>query len=199
MTGGVRSRIRTYGAPKAREYAPTTNPASGVPMRLSARELDQDESDEDHARSLHQRTGSGRSSLGSASRVTSMYGLQPGNAGTPGSGSASRPTSQGAPVQQEDSISDQTPVPDNFKGTDYFSRSSTVPRSNGEPQSTNSGGSEEESFGDVGGLPHVTRGPETEEQLRKQESDLARRGSVDERTTTMRGYGRLFVANPDVD
>lgn len=31
------------------------------------------------------------------------------------------------------------------------------------------------------------------------EEDLRRRGSVDERTTTMRSTQRLFVANPDIE
>lgn len=36
------------------------------------------------------------------------------------------------------------------------------------------------------------------EQAKKAE-ELRRRGSVDERSMTMGGKGRLFVANPDLD
>ena len=64
------------------------------------------------------------------------------------------------------------------------------------------GGGEEDRFGDAGEL----RAPSgysavamaAAEQAKKAD-ELRRRGSVDERTMTMGGKGRLFVANPDLD
>jgi len=55
----------------------------------------------------------------------------------------------------------------------------------------------ENSFGGVGRLPQRTQ--DVEETRQNTIDDLRRRGSVDERSMTMSGYGRLFVANPDVD
>ncbi|KAK5004940.1 hypothetical protein LTR60_006406, partial [Cryomyces antarcticus] len=74
IAGGVRSKIRHHGAPKASSYNPTNLSGAGVPMRLSASEVDEGESDDDsqHAPGLyHRRTDSGRSSLGSGRRVVS--------------------------------------------------------------------------------------------------------------------------------
>ena len=58
---------------------------------------------------------------------------------------------------------------------------------------------EELNFGGVGNLPQ--RRTESEDELAKEQdlADLRRRGSVDERTLTMSGYKKLFVANPDID
>ena len=41
MAAGVRSKVRHHGAPKATLYAPTTYTGTGVPMRLSASEVDE--------------------------------------------------------------------------------------------------------------------------------------------------------------
>ena len=91
MVGGVRSKIRHHGAPKASAYMGSAHLGSaGVPMRLSASEVDENDSDsESHMAAQqqqqqqqqhqhHSRTGSGRSSLGSAGagsgRKVSQYG-----------------------------------------------------------------------------------------------------------------------------
>ena len=70
-------------------------------------------------------------------------------------------------------------------GEDYF------PPENGRSNSGSSG--EEAKFGDLGDM----EAPKAQKEG-KTADDLARRGSVDERTTTMRGAVRLFVANPDL-
>lgn len=214
LTGGVRSKIRHHGAPKAQQYAPTANPASGVPMRLSAREIEEDDSEDDYANRInHHRSGSGRSSLGSAGRVASAYGMHGAGVATGRSSEASTPpptqtraysnagtaesrlrgdttASAGSGTEQK------TPMADHFRSVDYFSK----PGAKKEATSANSLGSENSSdretgFGGVGGLPKRVK-DEIDEQQRM--DDLQRRGSVDERTTTMRGYGKLFVANPDL-
>ena len=66
----------------------------------------------------------------------------------------------------------------------------------------------EQSFGRLSQMPirttqaHAPQGasqPQSQLQVQgEQESDLRRRGSVDERTSTMSGAVRLFIANPDL-
>ena len=133
LTGGVRSKIRHHGAPKAQQYAPTTNPASGVPMRLSAREVDEEDSDDDNyaTKTFHDRSGSGRSSVGSAGRVASAYGLQGMTPGRSSSGGNTPPQSRGqttaAPSEsvfvgnRPREMSDTTPMANQqLASSDYF-------------------------------------------------------------------------------
>jgi hypothetical protein len=149
---------------------------AGVPMRLSATEVDdedeedtQDKLDDDWAAAdaafysgrsasavaaasaAHRRSSSGRSSLGR--------------------GAHSRSPSEMNAVEEE------TPHASEFghraKGTgDYFNKTTS-------------------------GKSSGSTSPE-EETKEKKEDDLVRRGSVDERAMTMSGV-RLFVANPDLD
>ena len=206
ITGGMRAKIRHHGAPKAQQYNPTPNVTSGVPMRLSAREVDDDDIDDDHllAQKFHHRSSSGRSSVGSAGRASSFYGTgQLGVVTRGSSGSNTPPQNHGvqaqAPQQQQrqraetqDSTgAEPTPVPEDFRSADYFS-----PRASSKDQTPGSTSSEQENeFGKVEDLPHRVRDVKEGDT----NEDLQRRGSVDERSMTMRGYGRLFVANPDLD
>lgn len=205
ITGGVRSKIRHHGAPKAREYIQSGLPTSGVPMRLSQNEIDEgDDDDTTHTGpgyGMHARTDSARSSLGSGGRLQSMYGMpQTGQAGpqamaSNGSTPPSGPASGGSPNDQQLQPEEPTPVPDDFRGQDYFA-SKARPRPSG--QSGSSGSTErEDSFGQAGKLPLRARNREEELEAKKMEAELRRRGSVDERTMTMSGLGRLFIANPD--
>lgn len=213
LTGGVARKIRHGHAVKATQYAPLALPASGVPMRLSAREVDEDDSDTDdlqsRTRSFHHRSGSGRSSLGSGGgRAQSLYGMTPRYAPGDRSQDSTPPQSSTepkppAPVDaraRSDTQStmwsegaEPTPVPGKHAAAvDYFS--SPAPATPG--TTTSSSDDQEASFGAVGSLrPSTRKDPEQEKQ---DLADLRRRGSVDERTTTMSGYGRLFVANPDL-
>ena len=181
MVGGVRSKIgRHHGMPKASLYAPQTYAGSGVPMRLSASEVD--EGDDEDAGSLqgannyHHRTGSGRSSLGSCRRMS--YANPVG-----------RISSNSTPPQHSpDDLGElkEEPTPHEYDPSDsYFEHTKTN-------LSTGSGSSEERNFGGVAQLP--TTLPKVE---KKGTDDLVRRGSVDERTTTMSNT-RLFIANPDL-
>ncbi|KAI9664204.1 MAG: hypothetical protein M1831_002383 [Alyxoria varia] len=218
LTGGVRSKIRHHGAPKAQQYAPTANPASGVPMRLSAREVDEEDSDDDNyaTKSFHNRSGSGRSSVGSAGRVASAYGLQgmtprrsSSGGNTPpqnGGQTATVPSESAAVGTRPREMSDTTPMANQqMSGTaDYFGEARESAGRTQTGKTTTSGGSggsenseQENSFGGVSGLPQRVRDPSTEHKPESLD-DLQRRGSVDERTMTMRGYGKLFVANPDL-
>jgi len=180
-------------------------------MRLSANEVDEEDSDEDsHAAKseIHRRSGSGRSSLGSTGRAGSGYGPGVGG-GTPPSGRHSSPleTRHGhrrtelhvtstTPEGTREDLADGTPVHDDFGGAEYF----TGVRKTNSGNSGSTGSSEREnSFGGVGVLPLRTRVGGGDAVEKEDPAELRRRGSVDERTMTMSGFGRLFVANPDVE
>ena len=185
MTGGVRSKIgRHHGLPKASLYAPVTYAGSGVPMRLSASEVD--EGDDEDAGSIgknggpyHHRTGSGRSSLGSGRRISYA---------NPGGRLSSNSTPQNSSPEDLGNLEEEpTPNPDYDPNTGYFVEHTKT------NLSTGSGSSGERNFGDVGQMPQSLPKPT---QDKKGSDDLVRRGSVDERTMTM--GTRLFVANPDL-
>lgn len=190
MVGGVRSKIRHHGAPKASTYTGGALLAAGggVPMRLSASEVDDDaDSDDDsgNGQKYHSRTGSGRSSMGSGHKVHSSY-----MASGRGYSNGSTPPSGHSPVDSMGDLrEEETPVPNQYgtQSDDYFAQPG------GRGGSGSSG--EERRFGGVGGLPQTQRTGEQEH--RKTSEELRRRGSVDDRTMTM-SAGRLFVANPDL-
>ena len=217
LTGGVRSKIRHHGAVKASAYSGGLGnqgnlSGAGVPMRLSASEVDDEQNSENGEdvleRRYHQRNGSGRSSLGSNHRTQSGFfsvsggvGQTPGglqmstirtrssNGSTPPGNSPVDTRRNSIPLSQH-TMEDETPVPDTYssKRTDYFVQTGD----NG-----GSGSSDEERFGEVGALQQRYQG--VEQQAQKKTSDeLRRRGSVDDRTMTMSGV-RLFIANPDRD
>ena len=193
IAGGVRSKIRHHGAPKASTYTGGTNlSGAGVPMRLSASEVDEGDSDDDaaagYAARFHTRTGSGRSSLGSGPRNSSYLATGKGY-----SNSSTPPSNHSPGDSMGDLAEEETPMPQyNTRNGDYFQQSGGPAGSGGGGSSSSS--SEERSFGGVGGLPPR---PLRLETAGKNAEDLRRRGSVDERTMTM-GGGRLFVANPDL-
>lgn len=212
LAGGVRSKIRHHGAVKASAYSGAGNlSGAGVPMRLSASEVEENSEDEDRSANsarYHQRNQSARSSLGSGHRMQSAYmggttptpggpGARFSSAGsTPPSGLSHSPEdlSRATSLQRAPLAEDETPVPDTHR-SDYFTQTGG---------SGGSGSSEEARFGDIGGLPAKSAARETvhgnlgsADQQRKTSEDLRRRGSVDDRTMTMSGV-RLFVANPDL-
>ncbi|KAF2483764.1 hypothetical protein BDY17DRAFT_154336 [Neohortaea acidophila] len=175
-SGGLRGKIRHPGAPKAHAYLGGANMSgAGVPIRLSATEMEGDSSDEDldskYGRPPHQRSGSGRSSNGSGARTNSHLG----------SNADLHPNGLGYVAD------DQTPVPThaNLNKSDYF-----------DGRGEEDGGTEasEQDFGGIAGLPPSK--PRAEQDFKSAE-DLKRRGSVDDRAMTMSGQ-RLFVANPDL-
>jgi len=184
MAGGVRSKIgRHHGLPKASLYAPVTYAGSGVPLRLSASEVD--EGDNEDAGSIqggqyHNRTGSGRSSLGSGRRVSyaNPAGRQSSN---------SSPPQNSSPEDLGDLVEEPTPDPES-SANGYFEHTKTN-------LSFGSGSSGERNFGGVGEIPPSL--PKSAQEKKASKDDLVRRGSVDERTMTM--GTRLFVANPDAD
>ncbi|KAF9874994.1 hypothetical protein CkaCkLH20_07688 [Colletotrichum karsti] len=190
-TGKVAAKIRHHGKPGVVGYAPDHHVGvGGVPMRLSATEVEGEDSDDDDPRLHHRRTGSsGRSST--ASRRGPGYR----SSGGLGSGSGRRwspgdtPERTGSLVEekQEDTLGDNA---------------------SGRAMTTGSSGSSAEradNVGELGALGHdaarlasnsLMHSTVTREKSVKGADDLRRRGSVDERTSTLTG-GRLYIANPD--
>lgn len=187
VAAGVRSKI-THRAPKASLYAPQNLSGTGVPMRLSASEVDEGDSDQGSVGgTYHHRTGSGRSSLGSGRRVgyANAQGRMSSNS-TPPNGLNPSPSEGG----MADLVEEETPVP-GYNPDNYFEHTKTG-------LTNRSGSSGERDFGDVGQMPQGLLS--TEPQKSKGADDLHRRASVlsvDERTMTM-GNTRLFIANPDL-
>lgn len=183
MNSSVRSKIMHHGRPKAQPYNSANLSGTGVPMRLSATEVEDGDSDDDsryEAAPYHRRTGSGRSSLNSGKRMS--YATQNGRFST----SSTPPSNQGG--SPEDNYEDETPVPGREQ-PDYFTTPTGLSGGSG------SSGERENSFGGLGQMPeHAPRNFEAE---KKATDDLRRRGSVDDRSMTMSGNVRLFVANPD--
>ena len=182
---GVRSKIRHHGLPKATGYSYANMVGGGVPMRLSASEVEDggnhyDETDRKTSMN-NQRTSVGRSSgdnrwLDVDQRHRNRY-------------------SQGSTVHGESPNEDipeleETPVIEEQQKQrpGYFPQ----PGRHGSGDSSE----RENSFGNVGKM----EAPKAEEKARRTSDELRRRGSVDERTNTMgyMGQGRLFVANPDL-
>ncbi|KAF2841363.1 hypothetical protein M501DRAFT_1009317 [Patellaria atrata CBS 101060] len=197
VVSGVRSKIRHHGNVRTSGQLYGANlSGNAVPMRLSASEVDENDSDEDSNTGLyHQRTGSGRSSLGSGRRVTMQSHTQTDLSG--------RFSTDSTPPEQQTQViytvpegvdPNETPVPGDYQSAssnpDYFATTNT-----GLSTGSVSSGEGENSFGGLGNMPiRVMEDPEKE---KKSTDELRRRGSVDDRTMTMSGV-RLFVANPDL-
>lgn len=206
---GMRSKIRHHVAPKQMGYSANLLGTSGVPMRLSASEVGDEEDSEDDNDSQRwnaRRTGSGRSSLASGQRLTAYGGQRPpgrlSTGSTPPSGQGNSPAEAGAAGPNATANahafeigSSETPVPSDQQrratGGDYFQQ----PHGNG---GSGSSGEGESSFGNVGDMKGPSANVTRKENEKKSAEELSRRGSVDERAATMRGAVRLFVANPDL-
>ncbi|ELR03624.1 hypothetical protein VC83_09338 [Pseudogymnoascus destructans] len=203
-SGGSRvaAKIRHHGKAGLVGYAPAGDfgvGVGGVPMRLSATEVEGGDSDgEDAVSSVqhHQRTGSGRSSLGSSKRG---FGMRQSGSGTGARWSGGTPAATPRDSAGEFDFVVVPPggvlggTPGSGCGADGGSMASGSSAERGDAVAeldtvrvTNS------LLKQVGG-EGVTR----EKSMRNPE-ELRRRGSVDERTMTMSAQ-RLFVANPDED
>ncbi|KAH7152148.1 hypothetical protein B0J13DRAFT_438602 [Dactylonectria estremocensis] len=185
-------KIRHHAKTPVVGYAPGENHVGvgGVPMRLSATEVEGESSEDEDmptmGRPQHRRTGSsGRSSTASGRR-----GIAYRNSGGMGSQSGRR-WSPGDTPERTGSMVDSMPevVVDDA--------------ASGKAQSTMSGSSAEraDNVGELGGAPRLAakslmHSALTREKSVKTADELKRRGSVDERTSTLTS-GRLFIANPD--
>lgn len=201
--GGVARKIRHHGKPGATSFntSGANMAGTGVPMRLSASEVE----DEDPQFQLndwdreawgmdtmgrpvnHRRTGSSRSSLGSGTRVS---------AGPPRVSTASSTPTSSHSRSPSETLNEETPVPSSSQGNEYFQRARGLQRGGSGSSSSNS--ERENSFGGLADIPESERFERVGDRTtRDGADDLRRRGSVDDRTTTMSGV-RLFVANPDL-
>lgn len=192
-SGKVAAKIRHHGKPGVVGYTPENNyiGVSGVPMRLSATEVEGEDGEEDDLsmrRLHHRRTGSsGRSSTASSKRGLA-YRVSGASQGSKQRWSpGDTPERAGSMV-----IEDVEYAP----GDDRLDRA----------QSTHSGSSSGEKADALPELGHagaaklasnsMLNAALTREKSVKNPEDLRRRGSVDERTMTLTA-GRLFIANPD--
>lgn len=213
-TGGkVAAKIRHHGKSATLGFGADSNYVGmgGVPLRLSATEVEGEDSDDDDMPSVrghHRRTGSsGRSSTASGRRVppyrTSSGALTPSASNAQG---GARRFSPGDTPERSSSLVDDLAGTGNgtVGGLDGSGDRDDV--ASVKARSTASGSSAERAeradnvpdLGSAGRLPtnstaHATI---TREKSVRTAEDLRRRGSVDERTMTM-STGRLFIANPD--
>lgn len=209
-TGKQALKVRHAGKSNLVGYSPgaLVGGVGGVPMRLSASEVADGDSDDDADSANyghHKRTGSGRSSLGSGRRIGLTYSRQSGA----GSGNGRWSSGNTPPGERRDSMRDlneaeETPVPGQKK--DYFTPESASKGGDGS-QSVGSGSSGEraDAVGDLNNNEtarlasnSLLQSTVTREKSVRNPEELRRRGSVDERTMTM-SAGRLFIANPDSD
>lgn len=190
-TSKVVGKIR-HNKASATSYVPDHSNyigVGGVPMRLSATEVEGEDSDDDTTaignRPHHRRTGSsGRSSTSSVRRTVQYRS----------SGSLTqRRWSPGNTPERSGSLVQEQPAEVVMDD-----------RASGKAASTGSGSSAEraDAVADLGNAPRLAANSLANSTMKREKSvrtadDLKRRGSVDERTTTLTGTGRLFIANPD--
>ena len=198
--GKIATKIRHHNKPTVVGYSPENNyvGVGGVPLRLSATEVEGEDSDEDDptmTRLHHRRTGSsGRSSTASGRKGlayrTSGSGL--GLAGNPQG--AGRRWSPGDTPERTGSLVVEE------EGEHVVAGDSE----SGKARSVGSGSSGErlDAVPDMAGKTNrlatnsAKNAAVTREKSVKGADDLKRRGSVDERTMTLT-TGRLYIANPD--
>ncbi|RGP73024.1 hypothetical protein FSPOR_2400 [Fusarium sporotrichioides] len=185
-------KIRHHGKNPVVGYAPGENHVGvgGVPMRLSATEVEAESSEDENVssgnRPHHRRTGSS----GRSSTTSSRRNLAYRSSGGMGS-QHSRRWSPGDTPERTGSLVEATPE---YVADDAAS---------GKARSMASGSSGEraDNVGELSNAPRLAsnslmHSALTREKSTKSADELKRRGSVDERTSTLTS-GRLFIANPD--
>ncbi|KKF94386.1 hypothetical protein CFO_g3247 [Ceratocystis platani] len=193
-TGKVAAKIRHHGKPTVTGFTASENHVGvgGVPVRLSATEVEGESSGEedDSLRLNHRRTGSsGRNSIGSARRVSyrpsgtfNSRRWSPGNTPERAGSLMEEPTEGISVIMAAVSLGDET--------------------ASIKAHSTHSGSSEKaDNLGELDEMPKLATKSQQHATLKREKSvntteDLKRRGSVDERTMTLTS-GRLYIANPD--
>lgn len=221
-TGGkVAAKIRHHGKPTVIGYSPGSNfnGVGGVPLRLSATEVEGEESDDDEAATIqklhHRRTGSsGRNSIASSGRrALPPYRSSGGLAGPanpqqqpqqpPGAARWSpsgTPERSGSLVDQADAHTITSPYDIGSGGSGgsgkarSFASGSSGERLDNVPELGPAGGGGGSGHGLAGNS--MKNASVTREKSVKSVDELRRRGSVDERTMTLT-TGRLYIANPD--
>ena len=193
--GKLVGKVRHHNKSGTTAYSPNPNTyigVGGVPVRLSATEVEGEDCEDDETqvsvRVHHRRTGSsGRSSTASIQKANhhcssgslTQQRWSPGNT----------PERSGSLVQDPAAASGTEQVLDD--------------RASGKARSVASGSSAERADGiaELGAGPKLASNSMMHHALTREKNaqtpeDLRRRGSVDERSMTLTS-GRLFVANPD--
>ncbi|KAF7716676.1 Uncharacterized protein PECH_008600 [Penicillium ucsense] len=170
-----------HGTKAGMDFSPSNLVGARVPVRLSANEIGEEEDDarSTEERMMHRRTGSGRSSLGS-NRVSSSYQRPSGTMG-----------SNNTPPNEK---SDLPEVSENTSGEKYAEEKSRLSSLKDDAATTHTTNSSENDV--VPDMEAPTAATSAASKAKKAD-DLRRRGSVDDRTTSMTNV-RLFVANPDL-
>ena len=211
LAGGnrVTAKIRHHGKAGLVGYSPgdLVGGVGGVPMRLSATEVEGGDSDEEDAQSgrgeglglYHQRTGSGRSSVGSGRRGLT-YSRQSASSSTKYSGTP--------PDSLDDLAEGETPVPGRSTQTakGYFEVDGQGNADGTRSAGSGSSGERADNIAELDSSAAARMASNsllqstkvTREKSVRNPEELRRRGSVDERTMTM-SHGRLYIANPDRD
>lgn len=205
--GKVVGKIRHHSKPTVVGYSPDSNyvGVGGVPLRLSATEVEgEDSDDDDMARSSlhHRRTGSsGRSSTagsigqgrrGLNYRTSNGSGLHMTGGGSQNSNRRWTGTGSNGENTPERRSSFAGGSSDK-RASDAASRSSSAGERADEVPDMDSAAARLASNSLSNSLMNATL---TREKSVKNPDELRRRGSVDERTMTLTS-GRLFIANPD--
>ncbi len=210
-TGGkVAAKIRHHGKPTVIGYSPGSNfnGVGGVPLRLSATEVEGEESDDDDNATIqklpHRRTGSsGRNSIASGRRALPYR--TSGGLGNPANPSQQPPqqtkwSPSGTPERTGSLVDDpNAPNPTYDTGSGKarsFASGSSGERLDNVPELNVPGGGGGSTTGHALAGNSMKNATVTREKSVKTVDELRRRGSVDERTMTM-SAGRLYIANPD--
>ncbi|KAE8348721.1 hypothetical protein BDV28DRAFT_142871 [Aspergillus coremiiformis] len=183
---GAGGRAGTLGSGKikhskgATDFSPSNLVSATVPVRLSANEVGDADGDAHSDYGFpYRRTGSGRSSLGSNHRYPSGYQRTP--QGTMGSNSTT-------PSEKTD-LPDVTEHPPAERPEEKDSKDDAA-------TTYSFDAADEDTFGSVGEMSAPSATTMATEKARRAD-ELRRRGSVDDRTSSMTNV-RLFVANPDL-
>lgn len=203
----VTAKIRHHGKAGLATYSPgdLAGGIGGVPMRLSASEVEGGDSDDDAdsgKMGYHRRTGSGRSSVGSGRRGLTYSRQSAGSSANGKWSSGNSPPGEMADVAE----AGETPVPTIRERThDYFTAGTVTGGDGTRSVGSGSSGERNDSVAELGNgnaarlaANSLMKATITREKSVKNPEELRRRGSVDERTMTM-SAGRLYIANPDAD
>lgn len=194
-SGSMVGKIRHHGVPKAPGYIPANLSGAGVPMRLSANEMlgDEDEGKsvgETNLSMVHARSGSGRSSTNSAKYPSGYPRSNQGRFST----TSTPPSGESGSPHEDIPEMAETPGPSRRKNSqEYFDEKGGASASGSSSQIER-----EDSFGDLKEMKAPNAALQAAQKAKNNE-DLRRRGSVDERAMSMSAGVRLFVANPDLD
>lgn len=179
--GHAGGKIR-HGGKAGLDFSSSNLVGASVPLRLSANEVGDGDDDSHSAEGvmMHRRTGSGRSSI-TSNRYPSGYHRQQGTMG-----SNSTPPNEKSDLPE---VSENRPAEIH---EEEKSRVSSLVKDDAATTHTANSSEQEDIVGDMEAPSAAVHAA----QKANKADELRRRGSVDERTTSMTNV-RLFVANPD--